>query len=432
MINFGTRGAEPDEAGLALLRQFVHKQLLTTIENGDTSIFSDPKGLKQRVDILVRDVTSRRSQPISRETRERLRQEVLDEIAGLGPIASLMAAPEISDILVNGPDEVWVDRNGRLIKTPIRFDDESHLRRILDRLVAAQGKHLDATSPIVDARLPDGSRLHAVIPPLCAKGPIISIRRFRTQVISESELIQQGFMSVAMLSFLRMAIQMRINIIIAGGAAAGKTTLLNILSRYIPQDERIVTVEETAELKLEHPHVVPLEGRTANIEGRGSVSLRDLVRAALRMRADRIIVGEVRGVEAFDMLQAMNVGHDGSLTTVHANSPVDVLRRLESLVMMNDIDIPRDAVREMVGSAIQLIVHVNRYRDGQRRVTSMIEVLHENSVVQTRELFQFNANRLDTNGRVHGEHVQVNQAHFVNEKQRLGYLQPTDQHLARA
>ena len=415
----------PDSDNFNLLRQLVHRQLLQIMEARGTEVIYDDHTLVQQIDWLINDIRKRRHQKLSRDEISRLRKEVVDEVRGLGPLAPLMAEPDISDILINGPKEVWVDRGGRLMRTSIVFDDARHLRRIVDRMVMAQGKQLDAASPSVDSKLPDGSRLHAVIEPLCANGPVVSIRRFRQHALMDGELIEGGFLNEAMLACLKLAVQARLNIVVSGGAAAGKTTFLNYLSGFIPDVERIVTVEETAELKLDHPHVVSLEARAPNLEGRGGVALRDLVKTALRMRADRIIVGEVRGEEAFDMLQAMNVGHDGSLTTIHANSAEDVLYRLESLVLMSDVRLPRDAVREMVGSAIRLVVHLTRFRDGQRRITSLREVVRDDDRTFTRELFAFKGRAVTRSGQVVGEHEQVNSPHFIEDLKQRGYLSPS-------
>ncbi len=389
------------------LRRRVHEALIQSIETEDADVLSDRDEVHQRINWMLDEISSEQETEVSDLDRQRLEQEILEELGGSGPLAPLMMDPDVSDILINGPDEVWVDRFGKLEKSQVRFDDEGHLRRIVDRMVAAQGRHLDTGSPMVDARLKDGSRLHAIIPPLCARGTIVSIRRFRVQPFTPDELVETGFINQAMLDLLHLLVAARVNIVVSGSAATGKTTLLNMISRFIPEDERVVTIEETAELRLEHPHVIPLESRPANAEGRGGVGLRELVKNALRMRADRIIVGEVRGAEVFDMLQAMNVGHDGSLTTVHANSPDDVLPRLETLVMMGDVAMSPEAIRRMIGSAINIIVHLVRFRDGSRRVTSIREVVQQDDDLQTREIFRFQAGGMDASGHMTGQHVAV-------------------------
>ncbi len=401
------RDAAPGEKrgdDFAALRRRVHQRLIQTIEDGGAMALAQPDEVRERIQEIVEDLNEDADAGITDDQLTRLEREILEELSGMGPLAPLMLDHAISDILVNGPSEIWVDRGGRLEKTDLHFDDDAHLRRFLDRIVSAQGRHLDATSPMVDAKLSDGSRLHAVIPPLCAIGAIVSIRRFRADPVTADELVSGGFLSQPMLDLLELAVSAGRNIVIAGSAAAGKTTLLNVISRFVPATERIVTIEETAELQLHHPHVIPLESRPANAEGRGGVGLRDLVRTALRMRADRIIVGEVRGAEVMDMLQAMNVGHDGSLTTVHANSPQDVLRRLEALAHLGDAGLPRETLREMIGSAIQIIVQVMRFRDGSRRVTSLCELKSGADELQAIELFRFKAEGVDDEGRIVGRH----------------------------
>lgn len=387
------------------LRRRVHQELIESIETEGADALNNRDQVHERINWILDEIVAEQGAEVSRQDRQRLEQQILEELGGSGPLAPLMMDPDISDILINGPDEVWIDRFGKLEKSQVRFDDEAHLRRIIDRMVSAHGRHLDTGSPMVDARLKDGSRLHAIIPPLCARGTIVSIRRFRVKPFSPDELVDTGFINPAMLELLRLLVAARVNIVVSGSAATGKTTLLNMISRFIPGDERIVTIEETAELRLEHPHVIPLESRPANAEGRGGVGLRGLVKNALRMRADRIIVGEVRGAEVFDMLQAMNVGHDGSLTTVHANSPEDVLPRLESLVMMGDIAMSPEAIRRMIGSSIHIIVHLVRFRDGSRRVTSIREVLQDANELKTSEIFSFKTDGLDAEDRMTGEHV---------------------------
>tara|TARA_R110002167_G_scaffold3282_5_gene15842 strand:+ start:6461 stop:7774 length:1314 start_codon:yes stop_codon:yes gene_type:complete len=375
------------------LRRLVHRRLVDSIEGERSLELGDIPALSKRVETLLDEYQYETNRCLAAELRREIIGDVLQEMNGMGPLSPLMDDAGVSDILVNGADEIWIDRRGQLEKTDIRFDDEAHLRRFVDRLVGAQGRQLDAGAPTVDAKLPDGSRLHAVIPPLCGRGTILSIRRFRVERADPDVLIAQGFIDTAMLQLLEISVRSGLNVVIAGGASAGKTSLLNLLARYIPSNERIVTVEETAELRLQHPHVIPLESRPSNREGNGGVGLSDLVRTALRMRADRIIVGEVRGVEVFDMLQAMNVGHDGSLTTVHANSPQDVLRRLEALALQGGSGMMRTSVREMIGSAIQVVVQLARFSDGSRRVISLGEVTGDDGNLKVRELYRFETDR---------------------------------------
>lgn len=409
------------------LRREIFSELFRLIEEeGAEGLSSEPEIL-DCIDQLIDEARRNGRADVPQADWHRVRREVLDEVQGLGPLAPLLANPEVSDILVNGPHDIWIDRRGRLERTTVKFDDERHLRRLIDRVVGMQGRHLDASSPYVDAMLDDGSRFHAVVPPLSVRGAVVSIRRFRARRFEEEELLAQGFFSPQALELLRLAVESRCNIVIAGGAAAGKTVLLNFLSRYIPPDERVVTVEETAELRLEHPHVVSLETRAPNIEGRGGIGLRELVRTALRMRADRIIVGEVRGDETLDMLQAMNVGHDGSFTTVHASNVDDVLHRLESLSLMSGSSIPRDVVRSMVASAIDLIVYVTRFRDGRRVVSAIHEVKRAKDEIFTRELVRFACGRSAVDARTAGEHVLVQPPTFVHEVAARGY--PVPDHL---
>lgn len=374
------------------LRQFVHERLIDSIETNDINLTSSNTSIREHIERLISRICEDTGKSISSENRLSLIEDVYQEVTGMGPLSPLMLDPNVSDILVNGPNEVWVDRSGKLTKTSVQFDDEFHLRRFLDRLISAQGKHLDANNPAVDAKLPDGSRLHAMIPPICAKGPIISIRRFIDAQSTPQAMIKNGMLTQPMLDFLSFAVEGGLNIVVAGGAAAGKTTLLNGISHFIPESERVVTIEESAELQLQHPHVVSLESRQGNSEGRGYVDLRVLLRNALRMRADRIIVGEVRGNEVFEMLQAMTVGHDGSLSTVHANSPLDALKRLESLALMAEVGVSRESIRDIIGSAVHVIVQAARFRDGSRCVTRICEVISENGALTTRDIFRFKPN----------------------------------------
>ena len=399
--------AHPSEDDVRSMRRRVHRELIEAIENEGADVLDDPEEVRQRIKQILDEVANEQAHSVSPDARQRVALDVIAELTGAGPLAPLMLYPSISDILINGPKEVWVDRFGQLERSSVQFDDEPHRRRIVDRMVSAHGRRLDAASPMVDARLHDGSRLHAIIPPLCPRGTIVSIRRFAVKPFASEDLVSMGFLSEAMLTLLQLLVVARVNIVVSGSAATGKTTLLNTLSRFVPATERIVTIEETAELRFEHPHVIPLESRTSNAEGRGAVTLRGLVKNALRMRADRIVVGEVRGDEVFDMLQAMNVGHDGSLTTVHANSPEDVLSRLESLVMASDISMSANAVRRMIGSSIDVIVHLVRFRDGSRRIVSIRDVLFKEDRWQTEEIFRFQSAGLNADGEIMGEHVTV-------------------------
>jgi pilus assembly protein CpaF len=341
--------------------------------------------------------------PLSMSEREALVIDVLNELFGLGPLEALLADPSISDILVNRFDQIYIEREGRLSETDIVFRDERHLQQIIERIVSAVGRRIDESSPMVDARLKDGSRVNAIIPPLALDGSCLSIRRFRTDRLGASDLVARESMTAPMLEFLKATVACRLNVLVSGGTGAGKTTLLNVLSSFINHDERVVTIEDAAELMLRQRHVVRLETRPANIEGKGAVRQRELVVNALRMRPNRIIVGEVRGEEALDMLQAMNTGHDGSLTTVHANSPRDALYRLDSMVAMANLNIPDKAIRQQVASAIEIIVQIARQADGTRKVTAISEITGmERDVITLQDVFVFEKTGIGEDGRVQG------------------------------
>jgi pilus assembly protein CpaF len=331
-----------------------------------------------------------RESGVARTDRERLVGEISDDILGHGPLERLLADETVTEIMVNGPFDIWVERRGRLHETPARFADESHLRRIINKMVAQVGRRIDESSPMVDARLPDGSRVNAVIPPLSLTGPLVTIRKFSKRRLDPSDLVRLGTLSAETVEFLQRAVQAELNILVAGGTGSGKTTLLNALSTAVSDSQRIVTIEDAAELRLNQRHVLRLEARPKNIEGQGEIAIRELVRNSLRMRPDRIIVGEVRGAEALDMLQAMNTGHDGSMSTIHANSPRDALARVETMVLMAGYDLPLKAIRQQVAAALDLIVQLERLQDGSRRVTSITEVGRmESEVITLSELFKF-------------------------------------------
>ena len=358
---------------------------------------------RDQVESLARRLLTEQDVRISRSDEERLIQELLHDTFDLGPITPFLLDEEISDILVNTHRQVYVERLGRLEMTGVQFRDDAHLRLIIDRIISRVGRRIDESTPLVDARLPDGSRVNAIIPPAALDGPILSIRRFRRRALSIDNLLELNSITEPMARLLRGTIRARINMLITGGTGSGKTTLLNILSRYIPDGERIVTIEDSAELMLQQPHVVRLETRPPNIEGKGQITQRDLVRNSLRMRPDRIVVGEVRGDEVLDMLQAMNTGHDGSLTTIHSNGPRDALHRLENLVLMAGHALQDKAIREQVASALQLIVHVSRVSDGTRKVLSIAEITGmEGPVVTMQEIFRFTRTGVKANGQVEG------------------------------
>jgi pilus assembly protein CpaF len=328
--------------------------------------------------------------PLTVADRRQLLNEIASDVLGYGPIDPLLNDPEVTEVMVNGPYDIYVEQRGKIIKTDVRFVDDVHLRRIIDKIVGQVGRRVDESTPMVDARLPDGSRVNAVIHPLAIGGPFLTIRKFSVDPYTEADLVRFGTFSQRVADFVRACVRGRLNILISGGTGSGKTTTLNVMSSYLPDDERIVTVEDAAELQLHQDHVLSLEARPANIEGKGQVTIRDLVRNCLRMRPDRIVVGEVRGGESLDMLQAMNTGHDGSLTTVHSNSPRDTLSRIETMVLMAGFDLPVRAIREQIASAVDLIVHVSRLKDGTRRVTHVTEVEGmEGDIITLQDLFLF-------------------------------------------
>jgi pilus assembly protein CpaF len=371
------------------LKNRVHLALISELGPQLFSVASDPQMLRQKVEADLRDRLQ--AEPsLSRDDRERLQGELTDDVLGYGPLERLLADQSVSEIMVNGPRSIWVERSGRLFQTSLHFDDESHLRRIITKMVAQVGRRIDESSAMVDARLPDGSRVNAVIPPLSLSGPLLTIRKFAQDRFDLSDLVRLGTLSAETVDFLRRCVEAELNILISGGTGTGKTTLLNALSAAVPNDDRIVTIEDAAELQLNQEHVLRLESRPKNIEGEGEVTIRDLVRNALRMRPDRIVVGEVRGAEALDMLQAMNTGHEGSLSTVHANSPRDALSRIETMVLMAGFELPLRAIRGQISSALDLIVQIDRLDDGSRRVSSITEVQRmESEVITLQEIYRF-------------------------------------------
>jgi len=358
---------------------------------------------RDEVLLLIRNTVNSEAVPLSFAERERLSREILDEIFGLGPLEPLLKDPTVSDILVNRYDRVYVERSGKLEPTGLSFKDDQHLMQIIDRIVSRVGRRVDESSPMVDARLPDGSRVNAIIPPLAIDGPCLSIRRFGRDPVTARNMIENKTLTEPMLELLSAMVKGRLNLLISGGTGAGKTTLLNVLSGYIPNSERVVTIEDAAELQMKQEHVVRLETRPPNIEGKGAVRQRQLVINSLRMRPDRIVVGEVRGEEAFDMLQAMNTGHEGSLTTVHANAPRDALARLESMVSMANLNLPERAMRQQIASAIHAIVQIARLSDGTRKVISVSEVTGmEGEIIALQDIFVFERTAIDESGKVRG------------------------------
>lgn len=367
------------------VKQRVHSSVIENFNtSGVTSV--DPEAMKK---FLLEEISNDKY-GVPRGDREPLAQEMYNDILGYGPIQELVDSDDYSEIMVNGPNQIYVEHKGKLKLTDIKFRDEEHLMNTIDRIVSAVGRHIDEASPMVDARLPDGSRVNVIIPPLSLVGAVLTIRKFGKKPITAKQLVEWGSLSPKMLNFLEACVKGKLNIIVSGGTSSGKTTLLNVLSSYIPSDERIVTIEDSAEVQLHQDHVVTLESRPANIEGKGAITIRDLVVNALRMRPDRIIVGEVRSKETLDMLQAMNTGHDGSLTTTHANSPRDAVSRLETMVMMGGVELPSKAIRDQIASAIDLIVQQSRLRDGTRKVVSVTEVTGmEGNVVQMQDIFKY-------------------------------------------
>jgi pilus assembly protein CpaF len=389
------------------LKNRIHLAVIGDLGPQLFNVHMDPFALRDRVVADIRDHLAQES-GIARDDRERLVAEIADDILGHGPLERLLADDSVTEIMVNGPFDIWVERQGRLYETTVRFTDESQLRRIINKMVAQVGRRIDESSPMVDARLPDGSRVNAIIPPLSLTGPIVTIRKFSRRRLDMAELIRIGTLSTESVEFLQRAVHAELNILISGGTGTGKTTLLNALSSAIPDADRIVTIEDAAELQLNQRHVLRLEARQKNIEGEGEITIRDLVRNSLRMRPDRIVVGEVRGAEALDMLQAMNTGHDGSLSTIHANSPRDALARIETMVLMAGFELPVRAIRQHVSSALDLIVHLERLEDGVRRVTAITEIQRmESDVITLQDLFEF---KID---------------HVTPDRNVVGRLQPT-------
>ena len=384
---------EPAAAPLAAvdpyaeLKQRVHNACVERL-GAELGVRRSGDGEQGRVLAAVAELLAADPTPLARDERRRLEQEIADDLLGYGPLQPLLADDTVSEIMVNGPHQVFVERNGRLQPAGVAFAGEAHLLRIVDRIVSEVGRRVDEAAPMVDARLPDGSRVNVVIPPLSLRGPAVTIRKFARDPFTIDDLVAFGTLTSQAAAFLAACVRGKLNVLVSGGTGVGKTTLLNALSSFIPEGERIVTIEDSAELQLQQVHVLPLEARPANVEGKGEIRIRELVRNALRMRPDRLVVGEVRGPETLDMLQAMNTGHDGSLTTAHANSPRDALSRLETLVLSAGVDLPLRAIREQIASAFDLLVHVVRLVDGSRRVTHVTEVLGlEGDVVALQDLF---------------------------------------------
>lgn len=402
------------------VKKTVHHRLIEEMSPQEqmilTAVHQDAAQVEQVIGSYVEKVMEDAPFVVPVTERVRIVSDLKDEMLGLGPIEVLLKDPSVTEVMVNGPKKIFIERNGRLQLTDVQFHDDSHVMNIIERILSPIGRHIDEAVPLVDARLEDGSRVNIIIPPLSLIGPCITIRKFANRALSVEDLISFGTLDRKMADFIKACIQARINILVSGGTGSGKTTTLNVLSSFIPENERIVTIEDAAELRLQQEHVVTLESRPANIEGSGEITIRDLVKNALRMRPDRIIVGEVRGGEALDMLQAMNTGHDGSLTTAHANSPRDALSRLETMVLMAGFEMPIKAIREQISSAIELVLQQSRLKDGSRKITHITEIQHmEGEIITTQELFRFEQTGMDENGKLMG--------HFVATGMQPGFME---------
>ena len=385
---------------LVRLKKYLIDTISRTIEMEGVSFDQRSNFIKERIEGIYAQAKLK----LPDDMRNMIFNDVLNDLLGYGPIQPLLDDPEVTEVMVNGPKKVYVEKKGQLVKTTIAFDNDDHVQRIIDRIILPLGRRIDVDSPTVDARLPDGSRVNAVIPPVAIDGPSITIRKFSREKLTIDQLIEFDSITKYMAEFLRACVLARLNILISGGTGSGKTTLLNVLSAFIPEEERIVTIEDAAELKLQQEHILRMETQPGNVDGRGKVSIRDLVRNSLRMRPDRIVVGECRGGEALDMLQAMNTGHDGSLTTLHANSPRDALARLETLVLMAGMDLPLKVVRQQISSAVDLIIQQTRLKDGTRKVTSVTEVAGmEGDTVVLTDVFKFEQISVSPDGKVLGE-----------------------------
>jgi len=388
--------------------RFSHQELLRQMDLRRMQLDElTPELVREQLSVLVKEIIAATASRLPAEVdQDKLSKIVLDEAIGLGALEELLANEDITEIMVNAYNDIYVEKAGKLTRSEVTFTSNDAVMATIERIISPLGRRIDESSPMVDARLADGSRVNAIIPPLALRGPCITIRKFSERKLTDRDLIRFATLNESMVTFIRMCVEQRKNIIVSGGTGSGKTTLLNILSNYIPITERVVTVEDAAELKLVQPHVVSLEARPANMEGRGQVTIRDLVKNCLRMRPDRIVVGECRGGEALDMLQAMNTGHDGSLTTAHANTPRDMLRRMEVMVLMAGMDLPVSAIREQIGSAVHIVVQQSRFGDGTRKITNISEITGiESGTIQLNDIFRFQQNGFDENGHVKGEFV---------------------------
>lgn len=429
---FSSLSTETTDNSYQEMKLHIHQRIVSDMTPDEQQILSavdqDPQLVETTIDKYVQKVLDENPFAIPRGEKPRIVSDLRDEMLGLGPIEGLRNDDSITEIMVNGPKKVFVERMGKLQLTDIQFHDDAHLMNIIERILSPLGRRIDESSPLVDARLADGSRVNIIIPPLALTGPTITIRKFAKKPLSFENLVNFGTLDRRMVQFLRACVNARINILVSGGTGSGKTTTLNALSSFIPENERIVTIEDAAELRLQQEHVVTLEARPANIEGKGEITIRDLVRNALRMRPDRIIVGEVRSGEALDMLQAMNTGHDGSLTTAHANSPRDALSRIETMVLMSGFELPVRAIREQISSAIDLVLHQSRIKDGTRKITHITEVQHlEGDTITTQDLFYYEQTGIDENGKSIGQFVSTGlQPSFIDKFHVNGVALPED------
>lgn len=421
-LNSGQEGGQPAARNLDDLRRRLHQQVIDRLDMTQVANLTRDQ-LRARLRDIVERLVQTDGVNLSTVEREELVVGIIDEITGLGPLESLLADPEVSDILVNGPNVIYVERGGKLSQVDAHFRDEAHLVNTISRIVGKVGRRVDESSPMVDARLADGSRVNAIIPPLALDGAAMSIRRFGTNPLTHKDLVRFNALTQDMMNYLKAAVRAKCNVLISGGTGSGKTTLLNALSNFIPGHERIITLEDSAELRLQQQHVVRLESRPANIEGKGAITIGDLMKNCLRMRPDRIVVGEVRGGEALDMLNAMNTGHEGSMGTLHANSPEDALQRLMTMITMSGVKLGPDALTQIIGRSLQVVVQARRLPDGQRKITSITEILgFRGDEIDSAEVFTYQQHGVDEKGNISGEHAYVRESGFLERFYQAGAL----------